>query len=320
MTTSPVILDGKLASSALLDRIKFDTDLLIQQGKRPPHLVAILVGNDGASLTYVGSKVKACDRVGFKSTLIHLPENISQAELLSRVHTLNDDDAVDGFIVQLPLPKHLNEQEIVEAVDPEKDVDGFHPVNVGRLALGLPTFVSATPLGIMEMLRHFNVPTQGKHAVVLGRSNIVGTPMSLLLSRGTSPGNCTVTLCHSRTQNVEEHLRQADIIVAAIGKPGFVTANMVKPGATVIDVGITRISDPTSAKGYAIKGDVDFDSVAPKCAHITPVPGGVGLMTIGALLSNTLIAYKRRFAHPSSPQSPIPNVNLQPHPHPLKEP
>lgn len=320
MTNGPVILDGKLASSAWLDRLTLETEQLLNLGHRPPHLVAILVGNDGASLTYVNSKVKACERVGFRSTLIHLPETISQTELLSHVKALNADDAVDGFIVQLPLPKHINEQEIVEAVDPDKDVDGFHPVNVGRLALGLPTFVSATPLGIMEMLRHFKVPTQGKHAVVLGRSNIVGTPISLLLSRGTNPGNCTVTLCHSRTINAEEHLRQADIVVAAIGKPGFVKADMVKTGVTVIDVGITRVTVPNSTKGYAIKGDVDFDNVAPKCAYITPVPGGVGLMTIGALLSNTLTAFKRRFSTPSSPQFPIPNAYLNPHSHPLKEP
>jgi methylenetetrahydrofolate dehydrogenase (NADP+)/methenyltetrahydrofolate cyclohydrolase len=301
------ILDGKVASKALLAEIAADVEHAVGQGARPPHLAAVLVGDDGASLTYVNSKVRHCDQVGIRSSLFQLPAHTQQDEVLALVHKLNEDDGVDGFIVQLPLPRHLDERAVVMAIDPRKDVDGFHPQNVGRLTLGMPTFVSATPLGIMEMLRYFHVPTAGRHAVVLGRSNIVGTPMSILLSRGTEPGNCTVTLCHSRTPDIAEHVRRADIIVAAIGKPGFVTADMVKPGAVVIDVGITRVIDPAHPKGYAIRGDVDFDNVAPLCSWITPVPGGVGLMTIVALLRNTMQAYRSSPHHKRSPQTPIPN-------------
>lgn len=301
------ILDGKVASKALLAEIAADVQLALDHGARPPHLAAVLVGDDGASLTYVNSKVRHCDQVGIRSSLFQLPAHTQQDELLALVHRLNEDDEVDGFIVQLPLPSHLDERAVVMAIDPRKDVDGFHPQNVGRLTLGMPTFVSATPLGIMEMLRYYQVPTAGRHAVVLGRSNIVGTPMSVLLSRGTDPGNCTVTLCHSRTPDIVEHVRRADIIVAAIGKPGFVTAEMVKEGAVVIDVGITRVSDPTHPKGYAIRGDVDFDNVAPLCSWITPVPGGVGLMTIVALLRNTMQAYRSSPNPTRSPQTPIPN-------------
>lgn len=301
------ILDGKVASKALLAEIAADVQLALDHGARPPHLAAVLVGDDGASLTYVNSKVRHCDQVGIRSSLFQLPAHTQQDELLALVHRLNEDDEVDGFIVQLPLPSHLDERAVVMAIDPRKDVDGFHPQNVGRLTLGMPTFVSATPLGIMEMLRYYQVPTAGRHAVVLGRSNIVGTPMSVLLSRGTDPGNCTVTLCHSRTPDIGEHVRRADIIVAAIGKPGFVTADMVKEGAVVIDVGITRVSDSTHPKGYAIRGDVDFDNVAPLCSWITPVPGGVGLMTIVALLRNTMQAYRSSPNPTRSPQTPIPN-------------
>ncbi|MCC6838868.1 MAG: bifunctional 5,10-methylenetetrahydrofolate dehydrogenase/5,10-methenyltetrahydrofolate cyclohydrolase [Flavobacteriales bacterium] len=255
-----------------------------------PHLAAVLVGDDPASQTYVGSKVKACEEVGFRSTLVRRPADISEAALLELVDQLNNDPAVDGFIVQLPLPKHINEERVTLAIAPGKDVDGFHPQNLGRMMLGLPGYLPATPNGIVELLKHYQVPTEGKHCVVVGRSNIVGTPMAILMSRNTSPGNCTVTLAHSRTKDLPAITRQADILIVAIGKPNFITAGMVKPGAVVVDVGIHRVDDATRKKGYCICGDVDFDAVAPACAWITPVPGGVGPMTVTSLLLNTLKA------------------------------
>lgn len=287
------LLDGKATSQQIKAEIKAETDALIAAGKRVPHLAAVLVGNDGASETYVGAKIKACEEVGFKSTLHRFDASVSEAELLDTIRQMNEDEGLDGFIVQLPLPKHISEDKVLELVDPRKDVDGFHPQNVGRLTLGLPTFVSATPAGIMELLARYNIETSGKHCVVLGRSNIVGTPMSLLLSRNTNPGNCTVTLCHSRTRNLEEITRTADIVVAAIGKPEFVRGDWVKEGAVVVDVGITRIADASKKSGFRLAGDVHFESVAPKCSYITPVPGGVGPMTIVSLMKNTLKSYKR---------------------------
>jgi methylenetetrahydrofolate dehydrogenase (NADP+) / methenyltetrahydrofolate cyclohydrolase len=287
-----VILDGKLASQAIKSQLK---EQVIQTATgRKPHLAAILVGNDGASETYVASKVRSCEEIGFASTLIRLDADATEAELLRRITGLNADDSIDGILVQLPLPRHINEQKIIQAIDPEKDVDGFHPVNAGKLVQGLPTFIPATPYGIMLMLDHFNIDTKGKHAVVIGRSNIVGRPMSILLSSNLPKGNCTVTLCHSHTKDLQEICQQADIIVAALGRPGFVKANMVKEGAIVIDVGITRVEDASAAKGYRIKGDVDYNEVAPKTSAITPVPGGVGLMTIAGLLKNTMQAYLNR--------------------------
>jgi methylenetetrahydrofolate dehydrogenase (NADP+) / methenyltetrahydrofolate cyclohydrolase len=255
-----------------------------------PHLAAILVGNDGASETYVSNKVTACERVGFKSSLIRLDKNISESELLAKVAELNADDDIDGFIVQLPLPEHIDELKVTLAIDPRKDVDGFHPANVGRLCLGLPTFISATPNGIMELLKRYGIPTEGKHCVVLGRSNIVGTPISILLSRNTNPGNCTVTLVHSRSKDMTKICQSADILIVAIGKAEFVGADMVKEGAVVIDVGITRLADANSKTGFRLAGDVDFSAVKDKCSFITPVPGGVGPMTIASLLQNTLKA------------------------------
>jgi methylenetetrahydrofolate dehydrogenase (NADP+) / methenyltetrahydrofolate cyclohydrolase len=260
------------------------------QGKPVPHLVAILVGNNGASETYVASKVKACQEVGFKSTLIRLEEDISALKLLDVVIDLNRDPDVHGILVQLPLPKHISEEEVINTIDPNKDVDGFHPNNIGRMVLGHPTFVSATPYGIMLMLQHYKVETKGKHAVVIGRSHIVGRPLSILLSGNSDPGNCTVTICHSHTSNIKEICQTADIIIAALGRPNFVTAEMVKEGAVVIDVGITRVEDASKKSGYRIVGDVDFEKVSPKCSFITPVPGGVGPMTIAALMKNTFKA------------------------------
>jgi methylenetetrahydrofolate dehydrogenase (NADP+)/methenyltetrahydrofolate cyclohydrolase len=288
------ILDGKLAAQHTKDQLKKEVNEIIAGGKRAPHLAAILVGNNGASETYVASKVKNCTEIGFASTLIRLGDDISEAALLQEIEKLNMDDAIDGILVQLPLPKHISEQKVTEAVNPLKDVDGFHPISAGRLVLGLPTFISATPYGIMLLLEHYNIPTKGKHAVVIGRSNIVGRPMSILLSSNHPFGNCTVTLCHSHTKNLKELCQSADIIVAALGKPEFVTADMVKEGAIVIDVGITRVEDSTAKRGYVIKGDVAFNEVAPKTSYITPVPGGVGLMTIAGLLKNTLQAYQMR--------------------------
>ncbi len=284
------ILDGKIVSQAVKDEVKQKTLALHSAGKRTPHLAAILVGNDGASETYVASKVRNCEEVGFKSTLIRLAENIREEELISAIQKLNTDIDVDGILVQLPLPKHINEENIINLISPTKDVDGFHPVNVGKMVQGAPSFIPATPFGIMLMLEHYKIETSGKHAVVIGRSNIVGRPISILLSRNTNPGNCTVTICHSRTKNLKEICLQADIIVAALGIPEFLKANMVKENAVVIDVGITRVADTSKKSGYALKGDVDFANVASKCSYITPVPGGVGLMTIAALLMNTLTA------------------------------
>ncbi len=281
------ILDGKKASQAIRDELKIEVAQLNAEGKKIPHLAAILVGNNGASSTYVAAKVKACEEVGFKSTLIHYEETISETKLLDKIRDLNTDPDIDGILVQLPLPKHISDEEVINAIDPDKDVDGFHPINVGYMVQGLPTFVPATPHGIMLLLEHFKVETKGKHAVVVGRSNIVGRPMSILLSGNSNPGNCTVTICHSQTKNIKEFCLQADIIVAALGKPDFITADMVKEGAIVIDVGITRVEDATKKSGFKLKGDVDFENVAPKCSWITPVPGGVGPMTIAALMKNT---------------------------------
>ncbi len=281
------ILDGKKASQAIRDELKIEVAQLNAEGKKIPHLAAILVGNNGASSTYVAAKVKACEEVGFKSTLIHYEDTISENKLLDKIKELNNDPDIDGILVQLPLPKHISDEEVINAIDPDKDVDGFHPINVGYMVQGLPTFVPATPHGIMLLLEHFKIDTKGKHAVVVGRSNIVGRPMSILLSGNTNPGNCTVTICHSQTKNIKDFCLQADIIVAALGKPDFITADMVKEGAIVIDVGITRVEDATKKSGFKLKGDVDYENVAPKCSWITPVPGGVGPMTIAALMKNT---------------------------------
>ena len=288
------ILDGKIASAAIKESLKKEVDEIKNRNKRPPHLAAILVGNNGASETYVASKVKNCLEIGFHSTLIRFDENIAEETLLKKIDELNTDDFIDGILVQLPLPKHINEQKVIEAVHPVKDVDGFHPVSAGKLVQGLPTFIPATPFGIILMLEYFNIETKGKHAVIIGRSNIVGRPMSILLSSNNKHGNCTVTICHSQTKNLKEMCLQADILVAALGRPEFVKADMVKEGAIVIDVGITRVVDTTAKKGFRLKGDVSFNEVAPKTAAITPVPGGVGLMTIAGLLKNTLQAYFNR--------------------------
>jgi methylenetetrahydrofolate dehydrogenase (NADP+) / methenyltetrahydrofolate cyclohydrolase len=284
------ILDGKIVSEAVKMGVKAQTILHKDNTGVTPHLAAILIGSNGASETYVASKIKNCADVGFKSTLIRFDITVSEKEIIDTIKKLNEDDDVHGILVQLPLPKHIDESEIINLINPTKDVDGFHPISVGKLVQGLETFVPATPLGIMLMLKHYNIETEGKNAVVIGRSNIVGRPMSILLSQNTNPGNSTVTLCHSRTKNLENICKHADIIVAALGIPGFLTADMVKEGAVVIDVGITRVVDETKKTGFAIKGDVDFENVAPKCSFITPVPGGVGLMTIAALLQNTLLA------------------------------
>jgi len=287
-----VLLDGKKLSEELKLEIAKEVEQLVAAGGKQPHLAAILVGNDGGSLTYVGHKVKSCDQVGFKSTLLHFEDTITEEALLAEVKKLNDNADVDGFIVQLPLPKHINPDKVIMSIDPKKDVDGFHPVNVGKVTLGLPAYISATPLGITKILERYNIETAGKHCVVIGRSNIVGRPMSILMSGQGKTGNATVTVCHSRTQNLKEITLQADIIIAALGKPGFLTGEMVKPGAVVIDVGTTRVTDTTSKNGWRLKGDVNFDEVAPKCAAITPVPGGVGPMTVVSLLLNTLKAAK----------------------------
>ncbi len=286
-----ILLDGKTASHAVKEQLKLQVDLLKANNKRPPHLAVIIVGNNGASETYVASKVKNCSEIGFTSTLIRLDSSISENELVHAIHELNINSSIDGILVQLPLPKHINEQKIIEAIIPEKDVDGFHPVNAGKLVQGLPTFIPATPFGIMLLLEHYSIQTKGKHAVIIGRSNIVGRPMSILLSSNQQYGNCTVTICHSHTSNLHEICLQADILIAALGKPEFVKQSMIKPGAIVIDVGITRVEDASTKKGFRLKGDVAFDEVAPMCSYITPVPGGVGLMTIAGLLKNTLQAY-----------------------------
>jgi methylenetetrahydrofolate dehydrogenase (NADP+)/methenyltetrahydrofolate cyclohydrolase len=281
------ILNGKEASQAIKDELKIEVAQLSAHGKSIPHLVAILVGNNGASETYVAAKVKACEEVGFRSTLIRFEENISAYKLLDTIRELNADIEVDGILVQLPLPAHISADEVINTIDPSKDVDGFHPSTVGRMVLGQPSFISATPYGIMLLLEHYKIETKGKHAVVVGRSNIVGRPMSILLSGASNPGNCTVTLCHSHTTNLAEICRAADIIIAALGRPEFIKADMVKEGAVIIDVGITRVEDSSRKSGFRLKGDVDFENVAPLCSYITPVPGGVGPMTIAALLKNT---------------------------------
>ena len=286
-----IVLDGKKTSNDIKAEIAESVKEIVVKGLRPPHLAAVIVGDDGASLTYVGSKVRACKRVGFESTLIKLPETISENELLEKVNELNNDENIDGYIVQLPLPKHIDSQKILMAVDADKDVDGSHPTNFGKMALSLPTFISATPFGIMELLKRYNVETSGKHTVVIGRSDIVGRPISILMSQKSNPGNSTVTLAHSRTKNIEELTKQADIIISALGVPNFVKEDMVKDGAVIVDVGITRVADG-SEKGYKIVGDVDYENVSKKSSYITPVPGGVGPMTIAMLLKNTLLAYK----------------------------
>lgn len=284
------ILDGNKVSQATRDELKLQVAQRVAEGKKVPHLAAILVGNNGASETYVGSKVRTCEEIGYQSTLIRLDTDISENKLLSIIQELNEDNSIDGILVQLPLPSHISDEKVINAIAADKDVDGFHPISVGRMVQGLPTFIPATPYGVMLMLEHYHISTKGMHAVVIGRSNIVGRPMSILLSANSNPGNCTVTICHSHTPNLKEICSKADIIVAALGKPEFVTADMVKDGAIVIDVGITRVEDATKKKGYSLKGDVKFDEVAPKCSFITPVPGGVGPMTIAALMKNTFRA------------------------------
>ena len=287
------IIDGKTVAAAIKKEIAQEVDNIIANGGKRPHLAAILVGHDGGSETYVANKVKACEECGFTSTLIRYEADITEEELLKKVDELNNDSDVDGFIVQLPLPKHIDEQKVTEAIDYRKDVDGFHPVNAGRLAIGLPCFLSATPNGIMELLSRYNIDTKGKKCVVLGRSNIVGKPMANLMMQKSIPGDATVTVCHSHTVNIAEECLQADIIIAALGQPHFLKADMVKEGAVVIDVGTTRVSDATRKSGFRLCGDVDYDNVAPKCSYITPVPGGVGPMTIVSLMKNTLLAGKR---------------------------
>ena len=287
------ILDGKQTANDIKAELAIRVDQLILQGKRPPHLAAVLVGNDGASLTYVGSKVRSCERIGYESTLIQLPEETTEAELLQQIDRLNANAAVDGFIVQLPLPKHIDEEKVLMAIDPHKDVDGFHPTNFGKMALDMESFIPATPYGIMELLRRYQIDISGKHAVVIGRSHIVGRPMSILLSRKSSPGNATVTLTHSRTKNLASITKEADIVVSALGVPNFLKEDMVKKGAIIIDVGITRVPDASHPKGYVITGDVDYERVKEKASFITPVPGGVGPMTIAMLLQNTYLAYSR---------------------------
>jgi methylenetetrahydrofolate dehydrogenase (NADP+)/methenyltetrahydrofolate cyclohydrolase len=287
-----ILLDGKKISKQIKNEIALEVENITKKNLRPPHLAAVLVGNDGASLTYVGSKVRACERIGFKSTLLHLPEDTSEDALLEKIKALNADEALDGYIVQLPLPAHIDEQKILLAINPKKDVDGFHPENFGRMALDMQSYIPATPFGIIELLKRYRVETSGKHTVVIGRSHIVGRPMSILMSQKGI--DSTVTLTHSRTKNLETFTKTADIIIVALGKPEFLTGDMVKKGVTVIDVGITRVPDKTNPKGYTIKGDVDFESVCRKADFITPVPGGVGPMTIAMLLKNTLIARKRQ--------------------------
>ena len=288
------LIDGKKVADEIKAEIAAEVAERVARGERRPHLAAVLVGHDGGSETYVAHKVKACGQCGFESTLIRREDDMTEEELLDIVARLNEDPSVDGYIVQLPLPKHIDEQRIIEAIDPKKDVDGFHPVNVGRMSIGLPCFVSATPAGIMELLKRYGVDTRGKHCVVLGRSNIVGKPVASLMMQKAVPGNATVTVCHSATPDLKEHCRRADIIIAALGQPGFVTADMVKPGAVIIDVGTTRVADSSKKSGFRLSGDVDFDNVAPLCSYITPVPGGVGPMTICSLMRNTLLAASGR--------------------------
>ena len=284
------LIDGKAISNIIKQEIAEKVKKIVTDGGKAPHLAAILVGNDGGSETYVASKIKSCEEVGFKSTLIRFDSDVTETELLETVYELNENKDIDGFIVQLPLPQHISEEKITEAVSPDKDVDGFHPINLGKMILGMPCFVSATPQGIMELLARYNIETKGKNAVVIGRSNSVGRPISILLSLNNHQGNATVTVCHSRTENLKEICLNADIIVAALGKPGFLKADMVKEGAVIIDVGTTRVEAPETKSGWRLKGDVDFENVAPKCRFITPVPGGVGPMTIVSLMQNTLKA------------------------------
>lgn len=284
------IIDGKQVAEQIKQEIAAEVQQIIARGGKRPHLAGVLVGHDGGSESYMSSKVKACEQCGFKSSLLRFEEDVTEQQLLDTITKLNCDDDVDGFIVQLPLPRHINEQRIIEAIDYRKDVDGFHPINVGRLSIGLPCFRSATPAGIIMLLERYGIDTRGKHCVVIGRSNIVGKPVASLLMQKSNPGNCTVTVCHSATPNIAEHTRQADILIAALGKPGFVTADMVRDGAVVIDVGTTRVPDTTRKSGWRLCGDVDYEHVAPRCSYITPVPGGVGPMTIVSLMQNTLLA------------------------------
>ncbi|MBI34806.1 MAG: bifunctional 5,10-methylene-tetrahydrofolate dehydrogenase/5,10-methylene-tetrahydrofolate cyclohydrolase [Flavobacteriales bacterium] len=288
-----ILIDGKKTSAEVKAEIKKDVEDFVGQGGKTPHLAAILVGNDGASETYVASKVRSCNEVGFNSTLERMPSETSEEELLLKINEFNNNDDIDGFIVQLPLPKHIDEQKVTTAILPKKDVDGFHPVNVGRMALGQPSYISATPYGIVQMLEKYNIDTTGKHCVVIGRSNIVGSPMSILMAKNTKHANCTVTLTHSRTKNLEAYTKTADIVIVALGKPAFLTGDMIKEGATVIDVGITRVPDDSKKSGFRIQGDADFNSCAEKASYITPVPGGVGLMTVASLMKNTLAAAKK---------------------------
>jgi methylenetetrahydrofolate dehydrogenase (NADP+)/methenyltetrahydrofolate cyclohydrolase len=290
------LLDGKKTAEDIKSEIAAEVQIIKDKGGKVPHLAAVIVGNDGASLTYVGSKVRSCKQIGFDSTLVSLPETTTEAELLEKIKELNSDDELDGYIVQLPLPKHIDEQKILMAIDPDKDVDGFHPANFGKMALEMETFLPATPFGIMQLLERYKVETSGKHTVVIGRSHIVGRPMSILMSRKGYPGDSTVTLTHSRTKNIEEFTKNADIIITALGVPNYLKADMVKDGVVVIDVGITRVPDDSNPKGYVITGDVDFENVSKKSSFITPVPGGVGPMTIAMLLKNTLLARKMRIA------------------------
>lgn len=287
------IIDGKAVAEQIKKEIAEEVSRIVADGGKRPHLAAILVGHDGGSETYVASKVKACEACGFKSTLIRFEDTVSEQELLDKVQELNDDDDVDGFIVQLPLPKHIPEDKVIEAIDYRKDVDGFHPINVGRMSIGLPCYVSATPAGIVELISRYHIETAGKRCVILGRSNIVGKPMAALMMRKAYPGDCTVTVCHSRSKNIADECRQADIIIAALGQPEFVKADMVKDGAVIIDVGTTRVPSTLTKSGYKLKGDVKYDEVAPRCSYITPVPGGVGPMTIVSLMRNTLLAGKK---------------------------
>lgn len=287
------LIDGKLISKQVKAELKIEVDKIIEEGGNIPHLAAVLIGSDGASETYVASKIKSCEQIGFKSTLVRRDASATEEEVLEIIDELNKDEDVDGFIVQLPLPDHINVDKVIEAIDPKKDVDGFHPINIGRMAKGLPAYVSATPFGVLELLKRYEIETSGKHCVVVGRSQIVGLPMSILMQRNAYPGNCTVTLTHSRTKNLKELCLQADIIVAALGRPEFVTADMVKEGAIVIDVGLTRVADSSKKRGFALKGDVKFDEVSEKSSFITPVPGGVGLMTVASLMYNTLLASRK---------------------------
>jgi methylenetetrahydrofolate dehydrogenase (NADP+)/methenyltetrahydrofolate cyclohydrolase len=288
------LLDGKATADSIRKELAEAVKIRKKEGKKIPHLAAILVGNDGGSMTYVGAKVKACNQIGFESTLIQYDESVSEEVLMNKIKMLNEDKSIDGFIVQLPLPNHIDELKVTLAIDPAKDVDGFHPVNLGKMVLNLPGFLPATPAGILELLKRNNIETEGKNCVVVGRSNIVGTPLSILLGRNADPGNCTVTLAHSKTKNLKEICKKADILIAAIGKPEFITAEMVKEGAVVIDVGTTRVSDVSRVRGWKLRGDVKFDEVSEKCSFITPVPGGVGPMTIASLMINTLKALELR--------------------------